>query len=311
MRPNEWRKLIVVISPIVILLALATVVASTLSAEAESLLIVAVVDVGQGDAIWLKTPDGVDMLVDGGPPGQGDELLSFLEEQIVTDIEVMVLTHADTDHVGGLNTILENMTVVQAWLGDAIPEESNQAYEEFLDLLQVNNVATGTVRAGDVLPCGNVISVTVLNPPEPLMTGTNADDNNSVVLLVSYGDIDFLLTGDTYQGAEEKILEREPVPDLDAEVLKVAHHGSAYASSSEFLSRVGPEIAAISVGRNNSYGHPAVETLSRLRAVGATLYRTDRQGTIIVTSDGSTYWVTPEWLLRYMPFILKGITARP
>jgi len=136
-------------------------------------------------------------------------------------------------------------------------------------------------------------------------------DNDSVVLCVSYGDIDFLLTGNVSQKAEKDILNREPQLDLEAEVLKVRHHGSTYASTSEFLTEAGTEIALTSLGRNDSYGRPAAQTLGRLEDGGATIRRIGRRGTIMVTTDGSAYSITVERSLYFVPPIFEDFVATP
>jgi competence protein ComEC len=138
------------------------------------------------------------------------------------------------------------------------------------------------------------------------MSGTASDvNNNSIVLLVSYGTIDFLFTGDVQAEAEAAILAAEP--DLDAEILKVAHHGSNTSSTTPFLTAIGPDVAVISVGAINPYGLPSAEALQRLRDTGATLYRTDLQGTILIETDGTSYTVQPHrYLWIHMPLVVVG-----
>jgi beta-lactamase superfamily II metal-dependent hydrolase len=287
---------------IVLLLLIAVSVAlwSLLTPSAATgLLQVTFLDVGQGDAAWLKTPDGLDILIDGGKESEGPGLVSYLQSQEVTEIEVLVLSHPDADHVGGFITILENMDVGKALLNCQRPE--TDTYKEFETLLVAKEVITTCVRDGNNFTWGAYITASAVNPAEPLMSGTN---NNSVVLRISYGTIDFLFTGDIEEEAETAILAR--APNLEAEVLKVAHHGSDTSSTASFLSLVDPEFAIISVGPN-TYGHPSADTLQRLRTAGATIYRTDLNGTIVVTTDGTTYSVEPETsYLLYLPLVMKG-----
>lgn len=142
---------------------------------------------------------------------------------------------------------------------------------------------------------GENVNLTVLAPEDPLLSGTRSDANaNSIVLWIKHGEVDFLLTGDAEKETEERLLEvlrARPPPDF--EILKVAHHGSRYASSESFLSRVKPQVALISCGLRNRYKHPAPETLQRLKKVGAKIFRTDLMGTIKVRSDGQKFWVNP------------------
>lgn len=238
------------------------------------------IDVGQGDSCWLHLPNGDDVLVDGG---NGPTVFAYLDEHGVTDIELMVATHGHEDHIGGLIDVLASMPVTEAWLDSQTC--TTLTCEEFYQALADNGVVTATVRMGESYPWGGVTAL-VLNPSEPLYANKN---ENSVVLRVSYGSIDFLLTGDAETGAEDRMLKSGL--SLEAEILKVAHHGSSSSSSPDFLSAVSPEIAVISVGPNQ-YGHPSEQTLSRLRAIGATICRTDQHGTITITTDGSTYSVS-------------------
>ncbi len=267
---------------------------------ATGLLQVTFLDVGQGDAAWIKTPDGWDILIDGGKKSAGPGLLSYLQSQEVTEIEVLVLSHPDADHVGGFITILENMDVGKALLNCQRTE--TDTYKEFETLLVAKEVITTCVRDGHNFTWGAYITASAVNPAEPLMSGTN---NNSVVLRVSHGTIDFLFTGDIESEAEARILDRGPI--IEAEILKVAHHGSGSSSTALFLAQVDPELAVISVGASNPYGHPDPGTLARLHDAGATIYRTDLNGTIVVTTDGTTYSVEPETsYLLYLPLVMKG-----
>jgi competence protein ComEC len=266
------------------------------------------IDVGQGDSIWLSTPDGWDVLVDGGTEGQGPALVSYLQSQGVTDIEVLILTHPHADHVGGLVAVLESLEVDQA-LTNCQPYPTD-IYQAFQDLLLSKEIPTACVREGDTFVWGTYVSAVAWHPPEPLMSGTASDaNNNSIVLLVSYGTIDLLFTGDIQAEAEAAILAS--APDLDAEILKVAHHGSNTSSTTPFLIAVGAQDAVISVGAGNRFGLPSAEALQRLRNAGATLYRTDLHGTILVETDGGTYWVDPQrQQSAYLPMGLVGWPVR-
>jgi len=263
------------------------------------------IDVGQGDSCWLHLPNGDDVLVDGGKPQAGPTVVAYLSEHGVTDIDLMVATHGDADHIGGLIDVLASMPVAEAWL-DSQTCTTNTC-QEFYQALADNGVVTATVRMGESYSWGEV-AVLVLNPSEPLYADKN---ENSVVLRVSYGSVDLLLTGDAETGAENRMLNSGN--PLEAEILKVAHHGSSSSSSPDFLSAVSPEVAVISVGQN-SYGHPTEQTLSRLQAVGATIYRTDQHGTIAITTNGHTYSVSPSQETTHtvlLPLVLKSYLPLP
>ena len=301
LRCPEALKAIIILVPI---LTVAGIILWALQAPsaATGLLRVTFIDVGQGDAAWLKTPDGWDILIDGGKEAQGPDLVSYLQGQGVTDIEVLVLSHPHADHVGGLVTVLQNMEVDQALTN--CQDYSSIIYQTFKNLLVDNSIPTSCVREGDTFTWGSYISATIVYPPDPLMSGTGSDvNNNSVTLRISYDAVDFLFAGDIESEAETAILASVPI--LEAEVLKVAHHGSNSSSTASFLSQVDPEVAIISVGASNPYGHPAPETLQRLGDAGVIIYRTDEDGTLVVTADGMTYSVQGEASHIYLPLVLK------
>jgi competence protein ComEC len=243
-----------------------------------------ILDVGQGDSIYILTPDGLSYLVDGGSVGQGPTVASYLTSHGVSRLEAMILSHPDAEHVGGLTTVLQAISTTTV-IHNGQPEDT-AAYQNFMNEVHRQAIPTVIARTGQALAWGGFVSTTVLNPSEPLSSDY---DNNSVVLRLTYSAFNALLPGDIYTVAENAILSRG-LP-VNAQVLKVAHHGSRRSSSMAFLNVVRPAVAIISVGASNPYGHPHQETLDRLSAVGAAIYRTDLQGTIQVQSDGATYWV--------------------
>lgn len=260
-------------------------------------------DVGQGDAAWLKTPDGWDILIDGGLQSEGEDVVSYLQANGAANIEVLVLSHPHADHVGGLVTVLENMVVGQVLTN--CQDYSSTVYQTFQDLLTATGVLTDCVRAGDTLAWGTHISATVVNPAQPLIPGDSSQvvNNNSVVIRATYGSVAFLFTGDVESEAEAAMLDRGA--EVAAQVLKVPHHGSDTSSTEPFLTEVGPELAVISVGASNPYGHPAEQVLQRLTEAGATIYRTDQDGTVVITTDGATWEVHGTYYL-HLPLVLNN-----
>lgn len=287
------RRVFVIIALMVLCLSLVP------RSKAATQLVAAFINVGQGDSCWLHLPSGDDILIDGGQPAAGPTVVAYLEQHGVGDIELMVATHGDADHIGGLPDVLESMPVYEAWLNSL--DCTTQTCQDFYQALADYGVVTATVRMGESYNWGEVTAL-VLNPSEPLYVSKN---ENSIVLRVSYGSVDFLLTGDAETGAEGRMLA-SGLP-VDAEVLKVSHHGSNSASSAEFLSAVAPHDAIISVGPN-SYGHPRSEVLQRLTDVGARIWRTDQVGTVTVTTDGVTWSVTaenmPTLYTLYLPVVI-------
>jgi competence protein ComEC len=245
-------------------------------------------DVGQGDATLIETPDGRRVLVDGGPGGPGRfdvgerVVAPVLWNRPALRLDVVALTHADVDHAGGLAAIVRRFGVREFWETGrwAPPAEGTR--------LALHRAGTlrRALRAGDRIWLGEA-AFTVLNPDGPGRASLNDD---SLVLRLDWRRVSLLLTGDLGADGEAR-LTRQGAP-LHAALLKVGHHGSRSSSTAPFLEAVGPAIAVISVGARNPFRHPAPEAIRRLEAAGARVYRTDRDGAVIVESDGATLRVT-------------------
>ena len=242
------------------------------------------IDVGQADSALLQC-DGQTMLIDGGNVEESSLVVSYLENQGVEYLDYVVCTHAHEDHVGGLSGPLNTCTVGTVF--SPVTEYSSKAFSDFARYTRQQGLELTVPSPGDAFALGSA-QVTVLGPTEEY-EDTN---NTSIVLRVDYGETSFLFTGDMERAAEEDLLENGC--DLDATVLKVGHHGSSTSSSYVFLREVMPEFAVISVGKDNSYGHPHEEVMSRLYDAQVTVYRTDEQGTVVAFSDGKTVSFTTE-----------------
>jgi competence protein ComEC len=242
------------------------------------------IDVGQGDAILIDL-DETEILIDGGDKSPG--VVSYLNDYVDGELEIMVATHPHADHIGGLISVLDTFQVEQIWHnGD---ESSSLTYTEFMAAVQSEGAEVHVARRGDSINTGE-LTFTVLNP----LTLSGTTNNNSIVLSLSYGGIDFLFTGDAEQEAEADMLVSSTISLPDVEILKVGHHGSRTASSPDFLAAISPETAIYMAGEGNSYGHPHEETILALFNIGADIYGTDVCGTIVVTTDGKTYEVQTE-----------------
>ncbi len=244
-------------------------------------------DVGQGDAILLRTPDGKQVLVDGGPDPQ--VLLTrvgrFMPPWDRT-LDLIVLTHPDADHLGGLPELLTRYRT-ELILDPGLPPTT--ALSRTWDQVR-NGGGTRLVRAtrGQVVDLGHGVRLDVLWPP-PGTTGDPEENNSSVVLRVRYGRFCALLTGDIEAEAERRLVTAGRLGPCA--VLKVAHHGSATSTTPALLEALRPSVALISVGAQNPFGHPDETVLERLRAAGVRVYRTDTQGTVELISDGTRLWV--------------------
>ncbi|MGZ4881047.1 MAG: ComEC/Rec2 family competence protein [Halobacteriota archaeon] len=241
------------------------------------------IDVGQGDSILLTFPHNESMLIDGGKEVEGLTVVSYLHSVGITHLNGIVATHPDSDHIGGLITVLDSVQVDHVY--DVGLPKSSATYSTFLQLVAQKNISYTQSRAGDSIAMDSDTTILIINPPQAKYATEAPDNDHSIVMKVTYQRVSYLLTGDAESSAEARMIS---MYNCSAYVLKVGHHGSSSASSAAFLRAVMPHIAVISAGANNSYGHPAPQTLTRLAAVNATIYRTDMQGTIVVTTNGLT-----------------------
>jgi len=280
--PGKW-----IIPP---LLVTAIVVSLTTTLTPDDNLHVSFLDVGQGDAILIRKGNQ-DVLVDGGPDPRAISLelgkkLPFWDRTI----ELVILTHPSADHVTGLVEVLHRYNVGQVLYPGL--EFQSGIYDEWLDLLNEKNVECTFAQAGQQIMLTDEVTIEVLNPQTPPLTDTQSDiDNNCVILRISIGEVSFLLTADAMWEAELELITSRA--NVTSTVLKVAHHGSKTSTSPEFLAVVSPQVAVISVGEDNPYGHPTDEVRDRLiEQLGpANIYRTDLHGTIEFITDGERLWV--------------------
>jgi competence protein ComEC len=239
------------------------------------------IDVGQGDSILIQTSDGRNILVDGGDTGTG--VVGYLQSVGVQQIDLMVATHPHADHIGGLVEVLRTYPVLTVVTnGEA---HTTSVYEDFLDAIADAKAQYLEVKRGDVLQVGS-LKLNVLSPVAP----TDPDLNeNSIVLRFTDGRTTYLLMGDAGANTEAALLA-SGMP-LKADVLKVGHHGSKSGSTPAFLQAVDPDVAVYSAGVNNQYGHPALQTIQALNQVGATIYGTNVNGSVLVNGSAQGYQI--------------------
>ena len=230
------------------------------------------IDVGQGDAALLILPTGERIMIDTGTYESGEAILSHLAKWEVAALDLVILSHSHSDHAGGLEVLAEAMPIGGVLYTDVPPEDCG---------LTVRPLSPGyCFSVGEV-------KFSVLGP-----LSDETSENRCLILRIDYGVRSFLFMGDAEADEEEALLAT--VPELlNADLLKVGHHGAASSTTEAFLFAVDPEVAVISASRDNSYGHPSPKVLDRLRAAGCMIYRTDRQGTLIFLCDGTN-------LTRYM-----------
>ncbi len=229
-------------------------------------------NVGQADSIFI-TNKGKNMLIDAGNNADGNLIVEFLKENNIEKIDYLIGTHPHEDHIGGLDDVIKEMNVENIFMPKK--ESNTKTFEDVLDAIKEKGKKIIAPKVGDIFSLGDASF-------EIMSIENDAEEANesSIVIEMTYGTQKFLFTGDMEVANEEK----RSWNDID--VLKVAHHGSNTSSSAEFLYQTLPEIAVISVGKDNSYGHPHHEVLERLNDVQSEVYRTDLDGTILIISNG-------------------------
>src|SRR5437764_3040362 len=279
-----------------------------------------VLDVGpiEGDSILIISPTGKSVLIDAGDAGKGKSILDALKRYKIEKLDYFIATHPHPDHIGGADEVMNAIkvgTVIDNGVDLSTPAPSpapvkkgskpapapipakkskaksvNSFFDEYKDALQKSGAQYEKAVAGKRYDLGGGAIVTVLAPSEPFFTreqmkaGGNDTNANSIVLRLDYGDFSMLFMGDAEEQTEARLLSKDL--NLAAQVIKIAHHGSKYASSENFLKRVQAEAAMISDGEWNRYGHPAQSMLDRLKAINAKVFRTDLQGEISLTTHG-------------------------
>jgi competence protein ComEC len=251
-------------------------------------------DVGQGDSILIVTPQGKQVLVDGGPDlTSATRALAGPMSPTDRSLDMVVMTHIDSDHSRGLLEVLDRYDVATVVVGDnPMDGQSSQEWQARLEREQIDPVE---VSAGQVLEVEPGVTLEVLNPAAVPFIGSGADrNNNAVVLRLVYGSMSFLLASDIEAFTEDYLVRTSP--GLESIVLKAAHHGSRSSTIPAFLSQVNPAVAVISAGSGNKFGHPHPEVANRLEeALGLeAIFRTDRQGTVELVTDGVDLWVSTE-----------------
>lgn len=254
-------------------------------------LIVSVLDVDQGQAVLVVAPDGSAALIDAGRSQTRirEEIEPYVRSLGVEAFDYLILSHPDQDHVGGMPQVLESFPVA-SWVDPGIPT-ANQTYENTIGIVLDREIPAMLARQGEQLELGGV-TMTLLWPPEEfILSGDEPDSNeNSVVVLISFDDIDILIPGDLERRGEAALVDRYG-GELESDILVAGHHGSNTSSTAGFLDAVNADVAVISAGEGNPYGHPHDEVLQRLRFRDFEIYRTDLDGTVEIRSDGNAFTI--------------------
>ena len=287
---------------------------------------ITVLDVGQGDAIFIACPNGRTLLVDGGsgPPAYdagARVIVPFLRAKGHRRVDTIIVTHPHLDHYGGLSAVVESVDVGEI-VSSGVGSKTG-AYRAWRETVAQHGIPYRAVAKGDTLAALGGVRGVFLHPDPLFLSGATENNPNevSVVLRLSYGTFSMLLTGDIEEKAENAVVRMIRAPAaLKSTVLKSPHHGSSTSSGTAFLNAVDPEAVAVSAGMYNTFGHPSIITLEEYRRLGAAVYRTDRGGAVIVRSDGRSwdmqYYAPPEPLgpsprQVLEGFLLTGNSRRP
>ena len=243
-------------------------------------MIVHYIDVGQGDSILIQV-NNKNLLIDSGPKSDKKKLLDYLSSLNLDKLDYVIATHPHEDHIGNMADVISDYNVLAFYAPKV--QSTTKTFEKMVESLKSKNLKINVIKKGtDSINLGENTKVTVFSPTKDFYEDLN---NYSPVIKIEYGKTSFLFTGDAQKDVEKEILATNE--DISADILKVGHHGSSTSTTKDFLNKVNPSIGVISVGQDNTYNHPNEDTIKRLKDNKVTIYRTDKDGTVILSSDGS------------------------
>ncbi|GAB3804079.1 ComEC/Rec2 family competence protein [Virgibacillus kimchii] len=243
------------------------------------------IDVGQGDSMLIQTPSNKTILIDGGPPEAGERVVSYLKDQQIESIDLLVATHPDIDHIGGLPQVMKEMEVKN--ILDSGKLHSTKTYATYLYQIRKQNIPVQIAMEDEKIRLDPELTILVLNT----YGATKTNNQSSIALKITYEEVDFLLMSDIEMEQEKELMEEH---DVEAEIIKVAHHGSNTSTSFEFLQAVSPETALLTYSEENDFGHPVDRVINNLKKINATIYSTAGFGDVVIRTDGEKYVVLPQ-----------------
>ena len=243
------------------------------------------IDVGQGDSTLIETPENKIILIDGGPPGAGKKVLAYLEKQQIYKIDLVIATHPDVDHIGGLIPVLQKVPVKQ--VVDSGKLHSTKTYRNYLKYIRKHNIPFEIAERHGYIQLDPKLAIQVLNTYDK-----DKKDNNeaSIVLRIRFRQVVFLLMADAKIEQEQEIMKQSIV---EADILKIGHHGSNTSSSRAFIEAVQPQVALLTYSRENNFGHPVERVIRNLQRIQAQIYSTATFGNIVIWTNGEHYFVLP------------------
>jgi competence protein ComEC len=243
------------------------------------------IDVGQGDSILIQTPLNRTILIDAGPPEAGEKIVAYLEKLHIDKIDLLVATHPDIDHIGGILKVMKTIEVEE--ILDTGKLHPTKTFANYISEIRKQKIPVQIAEKNVPIEIDPMITIDVWNAYERYKN----NNKSSIVLKLTYGDVDFLLMSDVEQQQEKEFLKEY---DVRAEILKVGHHGSKTSSSLNFLKAVNPEVAILTYSKENNYGHPVNRVIENLYKVNAMIYSTAALGNVVIHTDGSHYFIIPE-----------------
>ncbi len=273
---NKYKLISVIIVALVAIVSTYFTDKTHIPTKTENEIFVHFIDVGEADSAFIEFPDGKTMLIDAGETENGEEVASYIKSRNCDKIDFVIGTHPHADHIGGLKYIITEFETGEIYMPKI--QQNTDIFEKLLLAIKNKNKTVISPTTGQVIYETEDLTVKVLSPKNQKYSSLN---DYSIVIKIDYKDTSFLFMGDAENEAISQIKE-----SVSADILKVAHHGSYSSGDSSFMKRVNPKYAVISVGENNQYGHPHWEILQLLKEVNAKVYRTDQDGTVVITSDG-------------------------
>ncbi|HAX61172.1 MAG TPA: hypothetical protein DCX95_01235 [Elusimicrobia bacterium] len=261
-------------------------------------LAVTFIDVGQGDSIFIKTPNGKTILIDaGGTPywkqsdyDPGEEVVvPFLENQKIKKLDFVIATHADGDHIGGMPAVLRKFPIGSLYENGIVSDQPE--YEEMHRVIDDKKIVTSVLKQDASFYIDSSVKFEIFSPPSNFYF--EGENNNAIAIRLIYGDVSFLFTADIEYESEDNILKTYG-DKVQSNILKIGHHGSATSTSENFLKAVNPEVAVISVGAKNNFGHPDSGVIAKLQDADINIYRTDEDGNLTIRTDGKKFIIETE-----------------
>lgn len=242
------------------------------------------IDVGQGDSILIQSPSNKNILIDGGPPEAGKRVVDYLTKLNINKLDLLIATHPDIDHIGGLPSVMKSIKVDQVM--DSGKFYTTKTYAKYINEIHKQKIPMIIAQQDDHINLDPLLHIQVLNTYERRRN----NNQSSIVLKVSFNDISFLLMGDVERAQEKEMLTKY---HMKANVIKIAHHGSRTSSTLPFLQAVNPEVAILTYHKRNDYGHPVNRVINNLDKLNTSIYSTAVFGDITISTDGKSYFVQP------------------